>query len=84
MAPLSTEIAKYEEMRVDLEASHSGQWIVIHGRTVVGIYEDFQDAAHEAVLRYGRGPYLIQQIDEPPFVLPASVVYTPVRTFDAG
>ena len=40
-----------------------------------GVYDSFDDAATDAVKKYGRGPYLIRQVGEQPTALPASVAY---------
>lgn len=74
MSSLKQEIEAYEAMRSDLEAEHLGEWALVHDRTLVEVFKDFQIAAQEAVSRFGRGPYLIRQIGAPPRVLPASVV----------
>jgi hypothetical protein len=79
MAELKDEIAAYETMRADLEASHLGKFVVVHNRTLVGTYDSFDAAAREAVHRFGRGPYLIRQIGSPPITLPASVMYHPMH-----
>ena len=41
----------------------------------MGFFETFQDAAQNAVARYGRGPFLIRQIGAPPSAMPTSVLY---------
>jgi hypothetical protein len=79
MAELKDEIAAYEAMRSDLEASHLGKFVIVHDRKLIGTYDSFDDAAREAVIHFGRGPYLIRQIGAPPITLPASVVYHPVH-----
>lgn len=76
---LRAEIAAYERMRSDLEIEHLGEWVVVHGGKVIGTYDDFQEAAETAVDRFGRGPYLIMRIGEPPLTLPASLLYRPVH-----
>lgn len=76
---LEKEIAVYEKIRDRLEAEHHRKWVVIHGEQLVGTYEDFEDAAADAVKRFGRGPYLIRQVGAPPVTLPASVLYGPAR-----
>lgn len=75
MAELDQEISAYDEMRADLEAKHTGKWVVVHDRKLVNLYESFDEAAAEAVKLFGGGPYLIRQVGAPPVVLPASVVY---------
>ena len=71
---LDVEIAAYELIQEELESKHHLEWAVIHGEELIGIYEDFQVAADQAVRRFGRGPYLIRQIGAPPIVLPRYLV----------
>lgn len=82
MALLSEEIAAYDRMRNILETDHFGKWVVVHDEALVGTYEDFQDAAADAVQRFGRGPYLIRRVGSPPLTLPASVLYRTARAQD--
>ena len=79
MSELTKEITAYERMRSELEADLLGKWVLVHDETLTGIYETFEDAASEAVARFGRGPYLIREIGAPPFTLPASVLYHPLQ-----
>ena len=74
MGLLSRDIAAYERMRDVLEADHIFEWVVVHDEQLVGTYGDFQAAAEDAVRRFGRGPYLIRQIGEPPLNLPYRLV----------
>jgi hypothetical protein len=61
-ALIAEEIATYEKMRDDLEANHLNEWVVIYKGELIGTYLDFQEAAADAVQRFGRGPYLIRQV----------------------
>ena len=74
MATLNSEIAAYARMRNDLEIEHLGEWVVVRDEKLAGTYESFEKAAEDAVVRFGRGPYLIRRVGAPPLVLPASVV----------
>lgn len=76
------DIAAYEAMRSDLEASNLGNWALIRARQLHGIYRSFDEAAEEAVRQFGRGPYLIRQIGAPSVTLPASVVYGPLHAIN--
>ena len=78
MAKLSEEIAAYERMRNELETDYLGLWVVVHDEELIGTYDSFQTAAETAVERFGRGPYLIRRVGEPPLTLPASLRYRPV------
>lgn len=77
-SPLQTEIAAYEQIRSDLEAHHAGKFVVIYGPDLIGAFDTFDNAAREAVARFGRGPYLIRQVGAQPPPMPASVMYRPV------
>jgi hypothetical protein len=79
MTELRDEIAAYDEIRADLEASSLGKWALVHDRQLIDIYDTFEMAARVAVQRFGRGPYLIRQIGAPPIVLSASVLYQPAH-----
>ncbi len=74
MKVLTTEIARYESMRADLERNHDGEWVVIYKDEFVGTFESFESAGDEAARRFGRGPYLIRKIGAPPQMLPAQIL----------
>ena len=76
------DIMAYEAMRSDLEAAHLGRWALIYDRELIGLFGTFDDAATEAVQKYGRGPYLIRQIGAPSVTLPASVMYGPLHAIN--
>ena len=78
-ATIDTEIAAYDAMKDQLEATCLDKWVVIHGGIVAGVFDDFQKAAADAVARFGRGPYLIRRVGQKPTVLPASVRYSSSR-----
>ena len=72
---LRQEILAYDAMRSELESDHFGEWVVVHNREVAGTYETFEEAAEDAVQRFGRGPYLIRRVGAGPIPLPASVAF---------
>jgi hypothetical protein len=76
MAGLDDEIAAFNAIKETLEASHRGEWAVVHGRALIGTFQSFQQAANLAIKSFGRGPYLIRQIGVPPVPLPVSVLYS--------
>lgn len=83
MAVLEREYAIFNGRKEQLEAEHHLEWVVIHEDEFVGTFKDFEDAAVEAIRRFGRGVrYLIKQIGAPPFRLPASILYRPVHADD--
>ena len=79
MTTLLENIAAYDEQRDYLETEHLGKWVLFHDKELIGVYDDFQVVANEAVTRFGRGPYLIRAVGAPPMALPASVQYRPVH-----
>ena len=74
MTSLKKEIKAYDAMLDYLELKHFGQWVIFRNQQLVAAHADFQDAAQDAVFRFGRGPYLIRQVGAPPIVLPPYVV----------
>ncbi len=79
MATVDSDIAAYDTMRSDLEERHMGKWVVLHEGGLIAVYDSFDDAATNAVARFGRGPYLIRQVGAPSVTLPASVMFCPVH-----
>src|SRR5450759_3622778 len=73
--PLETEIGAFEQRKSDLEKTYPGKWVVFKGSDFVGAWDTINAAAAEAVVRFGRGPYLIRQVGAPPPTLPASVLF---------
>jgi hypothetical protein len=75
MGDIKDEIRAFDAMQNDLEAKYRGRWIVIHGGQLIGDFSEFEEAADHALDKFGRGPYLIRKVGEPPSHLPISVVY---------
>ncbi len=78
MATLTEELEAYEALRLELESKALGQWVLVHDRQLINTYPSFEQAAEEAVEKFGRGPYLIKQIGAPPVTRPASVMFSPL------
>ena len=76
---LDKNIKAYEKMQGKLEAEELYRWVVFHDQKLIGTYDDFQNAADQAVRKFGRGPYLIRQVGARPSALPASVQYRPIH-----
>lgn len=72
VAGLKDNMAAYDEARGDLEMEHLGEWSVFYDRKLVGTYQTSEEAAENAVRRFGRGPYLIRRIGADSARLPAS------------
>jgi len=63
---LDKNIAAYEARLKELEKHHMGKWVVFHDCVLVDAFDTFHNAADHAARRFGRGPYLIRQVGEPP------------------
>ena len=79
MGALDNDIAAFEKMRERLETQHLGKWVLFHQEEMIGTFDSFNDAAQEAVKKFGEGPYLIRQIGARPQSLPASVLHRPIN-----
>lgn len=79
MPEIDSDIAAYSGMQQELEEKHMGKWVLFYQGKLVDVYESFEDAAKDAVSRFGRGPYLIRQVGAPAVTLPASVMFCPVH-----
>ncbi len=74
MRTLEQEIEAYESMRADLEAEYFDKWIIMRNGEVAGAFDSSEACIQFAVEKFGRGPYLIRQVGEPPVRLPASAL----------
>ena len=72
---LETELRAFERMLPELMKTHPNKFVLFKGPDFIGAWDTLDAAAAQAVLRYGRGPYLIRQVGAPASTLPASVLY---------
>ena len=61
-APFEKNIEAYEAMRETLEAHHLHKFVVVDDAALIDAFDSLDDAAGEAVHRFGLGPYLIRQV----------------------
>ena len=71
---LEQEIDAYEAMRADLEEKYFDKWIIMRNSKVAGAFDSSEECIQFAVEEFGRGPYLIRQVGEPPMRLPTSAL----------
>ena len=69
-ATLKENIAEYEKMQALLETEHWGEHVVFYDREFRGAFKEFHQAMRFAYTRWGRGPYLIREVGEPPLMVP--------------
>lgn len=84
MASLKEDIAAFDRMKAELEASHFHEWVVFHCGQFVDVFSDFEAAATLAVDRFGAGPYLIRQVGAGPVQLPGGMIFRPAHALDTG
>lgn len=75
MNTVETEITAYQKHLPELERQHMGKWVLFQNSTLQGAYDHFEEAAEQAVTKFGRGPYLIRQVGKHSSTLPASVLF---------
>ena len=68
-ASLQENIAAYKKMKEELKKHHRLKWVIFYDTEFIGAYDDSAAAARVAISRFGRGPYLIRQVDAPPRTL---------------
>jgi hypothetical protein len=76
----SREQAIYEARKADLLATHEGEFVVIKGDEVAGVWPTFEEALRGGYARFGLPPFLVKQIlaVDPVFVVTRDV--RPCRT----
>lgn len=70
---LERERAWYEAHKAELLAKHRGKWIVVHGDTLVGVYDDSTEAYNRGVEETSCEEILVRRVVErdEPFSAPA-------------
>lgn len=61
---LDQELGLYAQIKPDLLSRAPGQWVLIKGAELIGLYPDFDSALRDAVAKGLQAPYLIKQILE--------------------
>jgi hypothetical protein len=71
--PLEKERAWFEQHRTELLEQHEGRWVVVHGETLVGIWDNLEQAYIEGVRATGQEEILVRQVTriDPTFSAPA-------------
>lgn len=77
---LDDNIEAFNNMSDELNQRYAGKFVIIYDGNFVASYDSFNNAAENAVKRFGKGPYLIRQVGAPTKMpMPASVAYRPVH-----
>lgn len=73
---LEKNLEAFRREMSEMERHHMDKWVIFHEGRFVDAFDTLDNAAHEAVKRYGRGPYLIKQVGGPDKMsMPASVMF---------
>ena len=76
---LRPELEAYEGKKQELVKHYPGKFVLFHGKELIGSFDTFDNAAKEAIQKFGKGPSLIRQVGGVTGMpLPASVAYRPV------
>jgi len=62
--PTQEEYDFYAEKREGLEMLDQGKYVLIKGRTLIGVYDHQDDVHREAALRYGAAGCLIRLVGD--------------------
>ena len=62
MDEMEMNISAYGRMRKHLESRRPGKWVVFHGEKLAGTSQTRREAAEDAKMCFGHGPYLIAQV----------------------
>jgi len=60
--PFEVEYEYYLEIRDELAKDHRGKLVAIKGREVLGIFDDFRQAANSVFVDHDRGTVLMQEL----------------------
>ena len=60
--PLEKEYEYYLEIRVELARQHHGKYVAIKNQEVLGIFDDYRQAANAVYVEHEPGTVLMQQI----------------------
>lgn len=62
VSPLKAELGFFQEMKGEWLKHHNGQFALVRGRQLVGVFTTFQEAYSAGVKQFGNVPMLIRQV----------------------
>ena len=72
--PLESDFEYYLAIREELAREHDGKFAAIKDKKVLGIFEDYLEAANAIYVEHERGTVLMQPISSDP---DAHIIYSP-------
>ena len=79
-APLKKEYEHYVEIREELAKTNDGKFVAIKGEEVLGVFDDYLQAANTVYIAHEKGTVLMQEISKDPDSLNV-VISTPSVAF---
>ena len=75
-SPLATELAFFEQNRANWLSHYDGQFALVKGRELLGVFSTQADAIQAGLARLGNVPFLVRQVlaSEPVALSPALVL----------
>ena len=64
--PLKKEYKYYLEIREDLAQEYDGKFVAIKGQEVLGVFDDYLQAANAVYIAHEKGTVLMQEIRKDP------------------
>jgi hypothetical protein len=74
MDEIDKNIKAFEKVQNELEKDSLGKWVLFHNLKLIDTFNTFEEAAEEATIKFGAGPYLIRQVGVSSIALPVSVM----------
>lgn len=78
--PFEKEYEHYLEIREELAKNNDGKFVAIKGQEVLGIFEDYLQAANTVYIAHEKGTVLMQEISKDPDALNV-IISTPSVAF---
>lgn len=79
--PLKKEYEHYLKIREDLAKDNDGKFVAIKGQEVLGVFDDYMQAANTVYVAHEKGTVLMQEISKDPDSLNVVISTPGVATF---
>ena len=61
---LREELETYQQNKKKLVDESNGKYVLIKGKSIIGVYESEKDALKEGITKFGNVPFLVKRIEE--------------------
>lgn len=80
--PLKKEYEHYLKIREDLAKNSDGKFVAIKGQEVLGVFDDYVQAANTVYIAHDKGTVLMQEISKDPDSLNVIMSSPGIVTFE--